>query len=204
MGRHKEFDRNEVLERAAALFQMKGYEATSIQDLVQCMGINRGSLYDTFGDKQRLFLAALDHYCNTSVNELVTVLLKSSQGIEAIHQFFNTLVTIRSSDEGCQGCLMVNTMVERVLHDNATADKVTAHMMALEDAFYQTLLRAQKLGEINHPPDALRKLARYFVSSANGLCVTAKASPNPSVLQDIADTTLSVLSSQHQSLNISY
>ncbi|MEM7772562.1 MAG: TetR/AcrR family transcriptional regulator [Cyanobacteria bacterium P01_E01_bin.6] len=193
MGRHKEFDRNEVLDKAAAMFRMKGYEATSVQDLVNCMGINRGSLYDTFGDKQALFLASLDYYRDQHVTELTKTLLKSSEGIGSIRQFFNLLVENRSGDRGCQGCLMVNTTVERILHDDETAAKVSAHMAILEDAFYRALLRAQRLGEITKTHQTLRSLARYFVSSANGLCVTAKTSPDRSVLQDIADTTLSIL-----------
>ncbi|MEB3213877.1 MAG: TetR/AcrR family transcriptional regulator [Leptolyngbyaceae bacterium] len=193
MGRHKEFNRNEVLEKAAAMFRLKGYEATSVQDLVNCMGINRGSLYDTFGDKQALFLASLDYYRDNHVSQLVTTLQHSSEGVSAIRHFFDTLINSRSGDQGCQGCLMVNTMVERVLHDTETADKISAHVSMLENAFYQALLRAQHLGEIDQSPEALRRLARYFVSSTNGLCVTAKASPDRSVLEDIANTTLSVL-----------
>src|SRR6202011_688874 len=61
----KQFDRDEVLDRAMAAFWTRGYEATSIDDLVQATGIGRGSLYGTFGDKRQLFLAALDHYWNT-------------------------------------------------------------------------------------------------------------------------------------------
>ena len=62
MARHKAFNREEVLDRAIEVFWAHGYEATSIQELVDSMGINRGSLYDTFGDKHRLFLEALDRY----------------------------------------------------------------------------------------------------------------------------------------------
>ena len=58
----KQFDRNDVLDHAMAVFWRNGYQATSIQDLVEATGINRGSLYTTFGDKRGLFLAVLDHY----------------------------------------------------------------------------------------------------------------------------------------------
>ena len=193
MGRNKEFDRHDVLDKAMDMFWLKGYEATSVQDLVDCMGINRGSLYDTFGDKHTLFLSALDYYRDERVNMLLKTLLKSTEGVGAIRQFFDNLVDNRSSDRGCQGCLMVNATVERALHDDETAVKVSAHMAILEDAFYRALLRAQRQGELTKPAESLRALARYFVSSANGLCVTAKISPDRSVLQDIADTTLSIL-----------
>src|SRR5260370_42100589 len=67
----KQFDRNNVLDRAIALFWRRGYEATSIQDLVDATGINRGSLYSTFGDKQRFFLAVLDRYAEQFARPLM-------------------------------------------------------------------------------------------------------------------------------------
>ena len=67
MPRAKCFDRNDALEKAMKAFWSRGYEATSMQDLVDCMGINRGSLYNTFGGKHELFLEALDHYGQNSL-----------------------------------------------------------------------------------------------------------------------------------------
>lgn len=192
MGRHKEFDRNTVLEQAMDVFWEKGYEATSIQELVSRMKINRGSLYDTFGDKHSLYLTALDHYRDQQVSQRLKSLLKSNQGIEAIRQFFGDLVTFWCGDRGCQGCFMVNSTVELAIHDDEAAGKIAAHMAAVEDAFYRTLLRAQKQGELQSQRDP-RALARYLVNSANGLCVMAKVSPDRAVLEDIVTVTLSVL-----------
>lgn len=199
MGRHKEFDRDVVLDKALDIFLLKGYEATSVQDLVACMGINRGSLYDTFGDKHSLFLSALDRYRDEQVSVLLAVLLKSKTGIDSIRQFFNTLVEIRSGDRGNQGCLMVNSTVELVLHDDEAAGKVVAHMAALEEAFYRALVRAERNGELKSGL-RLRSMARHLVNTANGLCVTAKVSPDRTVLQEIADVALSVLT-QDQNLD---
>jgi len=192
MGRHKEFDRNAVLEQAMDVFWEKGYEATSVQDLVARMQINRGSLYDTFGDKHSLYLTALDHYRDQHVSQRLKALLKSSEGVEAIRQFFNGLVATWVGDRGCQGCFMINSMVELAIRDDEAAGKAAAHMAAVEDAFYRTLLRAQKQGELQHHTD-LRALARFLINSANGLCVVAKVSPDRAVLEDIVTVTLSVL-----------
>lgn len=192
MGRHKEFDRDTVLEHAMEVFWEKGYEATSIQELVTRMQINRGSLYDTFGDKHSLFLTALDHYRDRQVSQRLKSLLKADEGIESIRGFFEGLVTAWMGDRGCQGCFMVNATVELAIRDDEAAGKFAAHMAAVEDAFYRTLLRARKQGELkNH--DDLRALARYLVNSANGLCVMAKVSPDRAVLEDIVSVTLSVL-----------
>ena len=71
MARHKEFEREVVLEKAMATFWRYGYEGTSVQTLVENMGINRGSIYDTFGDKRSLFLAAIQHYNEAVVKKLL-------------------------------------------------------------------------------------------------------------------------------------
>jgi len=192
MARHKEFDRDDVLEKAMNMFWYKGYEATSVQDLINCMGINRGSLYDTFGDKHSLFLAALDRYRDSTVNERLKVLERSPSGLEAIRQFFYEMVEIRTTDQGYQGCLMVNSMVELALHDDEAAGRVASHAMRFEEAFYRALTRARKHGEIGDEKN-LRALARFLASSINGICVMAKISPDVYALKDIADVSLSVL-----------
>ncbi len=71
MARHKEFDQDEALQKAMEAFWARGYEATSMQDLVEHMGINRQSLYDTFGDKHSLFLKALDRYHEVETRKLL-------------------------------------------------------------------------------------------------------------------------------------
>ncbi|MGF1495984.1 MAG: TetR/AcrR family transcriptional regulator [Elainellaceae cyanobacterium] len=192
MARCKEFDRDAVLDKAMEVFLHKGYEATSVQDLVACMGINRGSLYDTFGDKHSLFMAVLDRYRDVRANERLKVLLRSPDGIVAIRQFFEDMVATRSLESGCCGCLMVNSTVELALHDDEAAGRVAAHLASLEEAFYRALVRAKKQGELGDRHN-LRALARYLTNSINGICVMAKTSPDRQVLQDIADVTLSVL-----------
>ncbi len=191
MARQKEFDRDEVLEKAMNLFWYKGYEATSVQDLVERMGINRGSLYDTFGDKHSLYLAALDRYSKTAAEQL-QILEQTDAGLSAIYQFFHTLEAAFSTEEHCKGCLMANSMVELALHDPQTARKISAHLSRMETGFYQALLRAQAHGEIAAERN-LQALARFLTSSVNGLSVMAKAVSDRNVLQDIVTVILSVL-----------
>ncbi len=190
MARHKEFDRDEVLKKAMELFWYKGYEATSVRDLVKHMGINRGSLYDTFGDKHSLFMAALDCYGEGSA---LKELAESPQGVAAIGQFFTNLLGYYTTKKECEGCLMTNTLVELALHDSDAANKITAYLQQMEDAFYQALLWGKEQGEIN-PSLNLRAIARYLTSSANGLSVMAKAKPDTQVLKDIVEMTLATLS----------
>ena len=87
----KQFDRGDVLERAMAVFWRNGYQATSIQDLVDATGINRGSLYTTFGDKRGLFLAVLEHYSHR-FGEPMMAELKDPDPRRAIERMLEAIV----------------------------------------------------------------------------------------------------------------
>jgi AcrR family transcriptional regulator len=88
MGRPKEFDRGEVLERAMEVFWTHGFEVTSMSDLQRALGIGRQSLYDTFGDRKAIFDEALGHYVARS-NARNDVLLEVDDGLEAVRNYFD-------------------------------------------------------------------------------------------------------------------
>ncbi|TXL21394.1 hypothetical protein BMR06_00995 [Methylococcaceae bacterium HT5] len=92
MARSKAFNEEEVLDKAVAVFWAKGYEATSMQDLVEAMGIQRGSLYATFGSKQQLFLQSLERYGKVVVKQFLDILESKPSAIESIELFFAQLV----------------------------------------------------------------------------------------------------------------
>lgn len=174
-----------------ALFWAKGYEATSIEDLVARMGIQRGSLYGAFGDKRTLFLAALDRYERVVVQELVDALEAPGSGIEAIRGFFRLRVQRSLERRRPLGCLLTNSAVELARRDPG-ATKVGTSLAKLGRAFLHALVRARDAGEIAATRD-LRALARFLTSSAQGLSVIAKVTPERSVLDDIVEVILSVL-----------
>jgi TetR/AcrR family transcriptional repressor of nem operon len=97
MARQKEFDEDELLEKAASLFWQKGYNATSAQDLVDCLGINRSSIYNTYTDKRTLFKKSLNHYQVKQTNAMIAMLGKAENAEKVLKQIFNDL--IRESDE---------------------------------------------------------------------------------------------------------
>jgi TetR/AcrR family transcriptional repressor of nem operon len=174
------------------VFWEKGYEATSVQDLVDRMGINRFSLYDTFGDKHALFLAALDRYCTQAVSALVHDMERADAGIVAIHQYFRDAVGFFASRKGWQGFLMTNTMVECSPHDPEVAMKVQAHLERLETAFTRALGQAQAAGELQTRQNTA-DLARFLAGSAVGLQALAKTSPGRKALEGYTTVVLSVL-----------
>jgi TetR/AcrR family transcriptional repressor of nem operon len=192
MPRQKAFDPDEALQKAMQVFWERGYEATSVEDLVQSMGINRFSLYSTFGDKHQLFVAALERYRATIVADLVGELEQSEAGLAAIRQFFTRLVDFFASSKGWRGCLLTNTAVELAPHDPQAAAKVQAHVVRLEEAFYRVLLQTQQTQQ-RTAVHTYRDLARFLTGSALGLGVLAKTSPGRQALEGYVRVILSVL-----------
>lgn len=192
MSRTKAFDQTEVLEKAMTLFWQKGFEATSIQDLVEHTGIQRGSLYATYGDKRRLFLAALDHYRDVVAARRLRLLTAPGSGKAAIRRFFRDAVEYAVGEGRRLGCLLTNSAVELAPHDPVMAERCSIGIGRTEQAFLTALEHARDAGEIDAGRD-LRALARYLTSSLQGLRVTARAQPERDRLEDIVATTLSVL-----------
>ncbi len=182
MPRPKEFDPEQTLDKAMHLFWRKGYKATSVQDLVDAMGINRFSLYDTFGDKHQLYLAALRRYDEQMVGEKLQALEHSEQGLPAIRRYFDEWIDLAQTRGGCPGCLITNSAIESSLNDKKAAAIIRANLERTEEAFYQTLVRARKKGEINKSLN-LRDTARYLTGNAMGFSVLAKGRPDPKVLK---------------------
>ena len=192
MARHKEFDREEVLDRAMGLFWERGYEATSVQDLVDRTGIGRGSLYGTFGDKHALFLAALDRYGQAQGPLLAEILDGPGTAKAKLRRLFEGVAEAAVSEDGRRGCLLVNSAVELAPHDPYTSRRVDAALLNAEEALHGFLVRARAAGEI--PPDKdPRSLSRFLWNTVQGLRVMAKAGARKEALDDIVDVTLSVL-----------
>ena len=191
MGRQYEFNREETLTKAMQVFWQKGYKATSMKDLVEEMGIQPGSIYNTFGDKHSLFIAAIEHYGEVVTTNTLKMLGTEGSPLENIKNFFNEMIS-RPMDKQCKGCLIVNTVVELAPHDDESAKVVSVILRKIEKAFYDCLKKAVELGEI--PPDKdINALSRYLASSTHGILVTGKSKASKEELEDIVDVVLSAL-----------
>ena len=192
MARHKEFDRDEALHQAMEVFWARGYEASSIQNLVEHMGINRQSLYDTFGDKHALYLQALDRYHEVESRKLFALLERPGSVKKTLRQLFTVVVEGSLCDKQRRGCLMGNAMSELAGRCEATAARTARNMEAVEGAFYRALLRGKKDGELKGVREP-RAVARFLCSSFQGLVLMAKATRDRKTLEDVVKVTLSVL-----------
>lgn len=192
MARPKEFDPDEALDRAMELFWSKGYEATSIQDLVEALGINRSSLYGTFGDKHALYLAAIDRYCEDVVAPAVAELDQAPSPLAAIRHLFLSLPARATRRRERRGCLLCNAAVERAPFDAAVQAEVMGGLGRLGTALRRALLRARAADEIA-PSINSSALADYLLSSYVGLTVIAKAGRKPAQLRRTAELVLAAL-----------
>jgi TetR/AcrR family transcriptional regulator, transcriptional repressor for nem operon len=192
VGRPREFERDVVLDRAMQVFWSRGYEATSIEQLVARMGIQRGSLYAAFGDKRALFFAAIERYDRVVTSRLVATLDETASGRAAIERFFRLKVELATAPRRPRGCLVTNSAAELASRDRGTGTRVGAVLTRIEAAFHRAVVRAQKAGEID-PRRSSRALARFLTSSAQGLSVMAKTFPDPAALDDIVEVILEVV-----------
>jgi TetR/AcrR family transcriptional repressor of nem operon len=192
MARQKEFDRDEVLHKAMEVFWSRGYEAASIQELVKHMGINRQSIYDTFGDKHALYLQALDRYSEVEGRRIVELLEQPGSVKRNMRQLFEIAIEKALCDRQRRGCFMGNAMSELAGRCKDTAARTCSNMGAAQEALHRALLRGKKEGELKGIREP-RAVARFLYSSLQGLLLTGKATQDRKTLNDIVTVTLSVL-----------
>jgi len=192
MARPQEFDTHTVLDKALAVFWKKGFNDASIQDLVDSTGLNRGSLYNAFGDKAQLFAAVMDHYLLASPARVLSDGAPNASPRQQITDFFYTLVDRAHDDHDHKGCLMTNTAAGLYGCDDAMSRSIHGMLIEFENTLTKVIERGQKQGEISaaQPP---RQLARFFVSVAQGINVMARAAPDPALLDDVASQALRAL-----------
>ncbi len=182
MARPREFDPENVLSAATALFWRSGYAGTSLAQLDRAVGINRASLYNAFGDKRRLFLACLDHYGGREISAAVDLLSGPETGDAKVRKLFNGPVKAVLNGKDRRGCLLCNSAVEVAPHDPQVEAAVMQHLNRLRDAI-AAVLAADKSGESRK---ASIRRADQLTASYMGLHVMAKAGAPVAQLKRIA------------------
>lgn len=189
MARPREFDREKVLDRATRLFWERGFGGTSISDLEAAMGIGRTSIYASFGAKEDLFMAAIDHYDATYSIRLRQALQSGLPVRAAIALYFDELLKAFHDPDLPLGCLVTNVAVEGDRGTTRMGRRIAASITRAEDTFYRVLRDAQIAGEIDNRADA-RAIARYLVASTHGLSAMAKAVADTTMLRDVVNVVL--------------
>jgi len=190
MARTKEFEPLAALDAATELFWRKGYEAASMRELLDAMGIGRGSFYDTFGDKHSLFLSALDRFQEVRTSWAEDVL--RGEGLDGIEEVFRRSLDGLFQFQPRRGCLLANSAVELAPHDPEVAARISDYIRRTEDAFEGALVRARDRGEMPSDSDP-RALARFLVNTLHGLRVLARAGADRETLEDTVGVALGAL-----------
>ena len=173
MSRKKEFQYDQVLNKAMWIFWTHGYHATSMQNLVESMGINRFTIYANFENKRNLFLLVLGRYQQEIMVPLNNILMESGEGIESINIYFSSFIQLNKQGKFPNGCLMVNTICELGTHDLEIRQLAEQYLSRLNQAFTLALVRARNGDEIKSDLD-LQSTAQFLTGCMEALGVLVK------------------------------
>ena len=192
MARPQTFEEREVLDKAMQVFWARGYEATSVDDLLKATGLARQSMYNTFGNKHAFYLSALNHYQEMLGARMLSTFENAPNLKEAFRRLFHQVVDDAGSDSSRPGCMMVNAATERAARDPEVC-KLTQDAEAAKERFFADLIReAQLKGEVSRTKDP-EMLAKFLYNTVLGLRVRATRKPAREELEPIVTTALSLL-----------
>jgi TetR/AcrR family transcriptional repressor of nem operon len=193
MARTKSFDEKETLHKIIALFKEKGYHQASLEDILQAGGISRQSMYDTYGDKETVFLKALALFRDENVNALEKqVESELSAGISSLDILRRLLYHTPVSAEESKGCMLVNSMVEFKEATPAIRSLIDDSCSCLRGMMEKAILQGQKRREIRNDLPA-SGIADILMNARNGLQVSKDYQTLPQELGNTADLTITLI-----------
>lgn len=192
MARPQEFDRDEVLRRSMQLFWSKGYEGTSLADLLQATELSKSSLYASFGDKRSLFLEAFDLYCKQRLELLDSILQSGLSARQSIENLVRQIILYGMHSDSSCGCMVANEAVEFGPHDANIQERVLADFQMVEDRFCDAIACGQAEGSIKSQQDP-RSLARFILVTLQGVQVMTRANAEQARIADAVNVMLSIL-----------
>ena len=192
MARPREFDEATALESAIECFWHRGYEATSVRDLAEKMGISAPSLYNAYGDKHALFVQALERYLDQSTRARIKRLEDSLPPKQAIRHFIEEIIERSVNDRERRGCFLINSALEVAPHDKELGALIADRLAEIEAFFYRSIKAAQARGTV--PRNRVAKdLARLLLGVLLGIRVLARSRPERALLEGVARPALTLL-----------
>ncbi|HYD19622.1 MAG TPA: TetR/AcrR family transcriptional regulator [Patescibacteria group bacterium] len=187
-GRPREFNFDDALTRALHVFWAKGYEGTSLPDLTAAMGINRPSLYATFGNKEELFRKALDKYAAESKKRLDET-LAAPTAYEAVEKFIYGVADGTACPKSPKGCLMVQGALSCGEEAKPIQEELARRRQLTETALRRRIEKGIAEGDV--PPSvSAADLARFYATVVQGMAVQSTASVTADDMRGIADWAL--------------
>jgi TetR/AcrR family transcriptional repressor of nem operon len=185
MARPVEFDEKKVLTNAMEQFWREGYEASSVQKLLDCTGINRGTLYNSFGDKDTFFKSCIDQYSKIIDQQIESSLknLKLSPW-DAINAYFEESVLNISNRHRSMGCLLVNSLCESISYDKDMKKVVRGSLSSIRKAILARLKEAQSKGKLRKGV-AAEFAADVLMNTLHGVRVNSRDGKNSKQLREL-------------------
>ena len=195
MARLKAFDEDKVIDSAVDCFWSRGYEATSVRDLAERMGIGGASLYNAYGDKRTLFTKALERYANRSMRERIARLEASHRPKQAIRAFLAEIIERSLEDPDRKGCLLVNSALDVAPHDAAIGKVVAAYLDEIRAFFRRNAEAARAARAASHAPRRIAPevVADHLLGVVLGIRVLARTGAKRGVLEGVARPALELL-----------
>jgi len=193
MARPVEFEYNDVLNNAMEQFWREGFEASSVQKLLDVTGINRGTLYNSFGDKDTFFKACLDHYNKQIANDLDASLNNADLAPwAAIEKYFDLTLLSVSNKQRAMGCLLVNSFCESINYNKDIQKIVRASFAVIRKGLVKRLKDAEKGGNMKKAVGT-EFAADVLMNTLYGLRVNSRDGKTAKNLAELVQFTITSL-----------
>jgi TetR/AcrR family transcriptional repressor of nem operon len=192
MARLKAFDEDRAIDAAVDCFWARGYEATSVRDLAEAMGIGGASLYNAYGDKRELFVRSLERYANRSMRERIARIEVRHPPREAIGVFLAEIIDRSVKDRDCKGCLLVNSALDVASRDAELAKAVASYLGEIRAFFRRSLEAGRRSGDIDASLD-VDVVSSHLLGIVLAIRVLARTGAKRRVLESVAQPALDLL-----------
>jgi TetR/AcrR family transcriptional repressor of nem operon len=192
VGRPRQFDVDEALDAAMEAFWAKGYEATSLTDLVSATGLHKGSLYKAFGDKHSLFVRALKRYLQSMRRAKDDVLADAESPIDGIRAVMHAMVEFLDDSPSPMGCMAINSLIELAPHDSEVKALMLDHLGRMRSSLCEVVEQAQTSGQLSgsRPPELVTAMLMTMLA---GLGTTIKTGIGKTDAHMLVDAQLDAL-----------
>ncbi|MGN7720555.1 TetR/AcrR family transcriptional regulator [Chitinophaga sp. 22620] len=172
-GRYKEFDEGKALAAATEVFWTKGYEAASMEDLLQAMDLNKGSMYNTFGSKRQLFISVLNRFFLKEGMAIRSTFEQHKNPVKALKEIFRQVTQPADINDHSKGCFLVNTLGEMSGMDEELASLARNKLLDVETIYLQYIKKGVKEGYITTRTSP-ETLAKFLVNMWNGMSISRR------------------------------
>ncbi|MBA3680398.1 MAG: TetR/AcrR family transcriptional regulator [Bacteroidetes bacterium] len=192
MPKYKQFDRDKVLEAASVVFHEKGYNGTSIDEILTATGLSRSSLYDSFKDKHNLYLQSLEFYKNVNDKKIQNLDEKNLNGLQKLETMFKSVINHLSEHPDDNGCLLVNAAAEMSKQCFKTSQVVCNNKDEVQNLFSTWISDAEEKKVIKLEKPA-KVYGQFFYNTLCGLRVMSQSGAGKTELSNVVKVALDSL-----------